>query len=72
MRTTITINDKLLKVLKRRALDADATVSTLIEQAVASQLLEDFEDLEAAAARKDEPVYSFESLVAEFKAEGLI
>lgn len=72
MRTTITINDKLLKVLKRRALDTDETVSALIEQAVANQLLEDFEDLESAAAREHEPTYSFESLVAEFKAEGLI
>ncbi len=72
MRTTITINDKLLKVLKQRALDSDATVSTLVEQAVAHQLLEDFEDLEAAADRKNEPVYSFKDLVAEFKAEGLI
>lgn len=72
MRTTVNINEKLLRSLKQRALDTDETVSALIEQAVANQLLEDFEDLESAAARENEPTYSFEDLVAEFKAEGLI
>lgn len=72
MRTTVSINEKLLKALKQRALDTDETVSALIEQAVMQQLLEDYEDIEAATARKDEPTYSFKDLVAEFKAEGLI
>lgn len=72
MRTTVNLNEKLLKSLKQRALDTDATVSTLIEQAVANQLLEDYEDIESAAAREHEPTHSFESLVTEFKAEGLI
>lgn len=72
MRTTITINDKLLKVLKQQALDSDETVSTLIESAVRQQLLEDAADIELAKSRAQEPRYSFDDLVAEFKAEGLL
>ncbi len=72
MRTTITINDKLLRVLKQQALDSDATVSSLIEQAITQQILEDLEDLESVRATQHEKIFSFDSLVAEFKAEGLI
>lgn len=72
MRTTITINDKLLRVLKQQALDSDATVSSLIEQAVTQQILEDLEDLEAVRATRHEKTFKFDSLVAEFKAEGII
>lgn len=72
MRTTITINDKLYRALKMRAADSDATISQLIENAVKYQVLEDLEDIEDAKKRKQEPSYSFDGLVAQFKAEGLL
>lgn len=72
MRTTITINDKLYLQLRRRALDAGVTVSSYLEDAAKNQLLEDSEDIEDAEKRKNEPTYSFDDLVAEFKAEGLL
>ena len=72
MRTTMTINDKLYLQLKRRALDAGVSVSSYVEDAIKYQILEDIEDLEVVHQREKEPTYSFEELVKEFKAEGLL
>lgn len=72
MRTTITINDKLFRALKMRAAETDETISQLVENAVKYQVLEDFEDVEDAEKRATEPSYSFDDLVAQFKAEGLL
>jgi hypothetical protein len=35
-------------------------------------MLEDFEDIEDASKRDKEPEYSFEKLVREYEAEGLL
>lgn len=72
MRTTVTINDKLYKALKQRALDSDETVSSVIENAIKYQVLEDLEDLDDADKRAAEVSYSFDELVGELKAEGLL
>ena len=72
MRTTITINDKLFRSLKMRAVEADTSVSHLVEDAVKYQILEDIEDIEDAQKRAKEPEYSFDELVKQYKAEGLL
>ena len=72
MRTTITINDKLFRVLKMRAAETDESISQLVEDAVKYQILEDFEDIEDTAKRENEPTHSFDDLVKQFKAEGLL
>ena len=72
MRTTVTINDKLYKALKQRALDSDETVSSVIENAIKYQVLEDLEDLDDAKKRAAEVSYSLDELVGELKAEGLL
>ena len=72
MRTTITINDKLYRSLKLRAAESDETVSKYVEDAIKYQLLEDLEDLEDVRKRANEPTQSFDDLIAEFKAEGLL
>lgn len=72
MRTTITINDKLFRILKMRAAETDESISQLVEDAVKYQVLEDFEDIEDAEKRKNEPTHSFDDLVTQFKAEGLL
>ena len=72
MRTTITINDKLLRTLKLRAAESDSSVSAIIEDAVKYQILEDFEDIEDAQKRSSESEYSFNELVKQYKAEGLL
>jgi hypothetical protein len=72
MRTTITINDKLFRLLKLRAADTDESISRLVEYAIKYQVLEDFEDIEDATKRENEPTYAFDDLVVLFKAEGLL
>jgi hypothetical protein len=72
MRTTITINDKLFRILKMRAAESDESVSQLVEDAVKHQVLEDFEDIEDAVAREHESAHSFDDLVKQFKTEGLL
>lgn len=72
MRTTITINDKLFRALKMRAAETDESISQFVENAVKYQVLEDFEDIEDAVKRQDEPTHSFNDLVKQFKAEGLL
>jgi hypothetical protein len=72
MRTTITINDKLFRLLKMRAAETDSSLSDLVEQAVTYQVLEDIEDIEDAAKALEGPMYPFEDVMAEFRAEGLL
>jgi len=72
MRTTITINDALFKSLKMYAAGTGQTISGVVEDAVKEQLLEDTYDLELAQKRNDEPTFSFEELVKDFKSEGLL
>ncbi len=72
MRTTITINDKLFRTLKLRAAQSDRSISSLVEDAVKYQILEDIEDIEDAQARAAEKEDSFADLVKTYKAEGLL
>jgi hypothetical protein len=72
MRTTITLNDTLFRTIKVRAADVGSTFSDIVEDAIKYQLLEDFEDIDDALARKDEPELLFDKLVATYRAEGLI
>ncbi len=72
MRTTITMNDKLFRVLKMRAAETDESISQLVENAVKYQVLEDFEDIEDATKRMSEPNYSFDDLVKQLKTEDLL
>ena len=72
MRTTITINDTLFRSLKLHAAASDTSISRLVEEAIKHQLLEDFEDIDMAKQRQGEPELSFDGLVADLKAEGLL
>ncbi|MBW3538027.1 hypothetical protein KY386_00870 [Candidatus Parcubacteria bacterium] len=72
MRTTVTINDKVYQALKLRAVQSNQTVSALVEDAIKYQLLEDMEDIEDAKRREQEPTESFDELVKQFRAEGLL
>jgi len=72
MRTTITFNDTIFRALRMRAIEADETVSKLVEDAVKYQILEDLEDIEDAKTRENEPSNSFDALVLKFKTEGLL
>jgi hypothetical protein len=72
MRTTITFNDKLFKNAKVYAASSGVTLSSFVQEAVKNQLLEDAEDAKAVKTRQNESLHSFDKLVEEFKADGLI
>jgi metal-responsive CopG/Arc/MetJ family transcriptional regulator len=72
MRTTITLNDKLYRALKMRSAETDGSISKFVEDAIRYQILEDLEDIDDALGRKGEPEHSFDDLVKELKAEGLL
>ena len=72
MRTTVTIDDKLYKALKLRAVETDTSVSNLIEDAIKIQILEDFDDIQSAKSRDKEEDLMFDSLVKQYKNENII
>ena len=72
MRTTITLNDKLYKMLRLRAAESGESVSAIVQDALKFQLLEDLEDLETLKKRENEPTLSFSRFVEELKSEGLL
>ena len=72
MRTTITFHDSIYKAIKIRAAETNESISDIVEAAVKYQLLEDLEDLEDVTKRKKESTLSFDQLIGEFRAEGLL
>lgn len=72
MRTTITLNDKIYKSIKIRAAESGESVSSLIEDAIKEQILEDLDDLQAVKERENESALNFRVFVQELKADGLL
>ncbi len=72
MRTTLNINDKLYKSLKVHAASNGVTISSLLEEAIKNQILEDLEDLEIVKKRQNEPTMNYNDFVKELKADGLL
>lgn len=72
MRTTITLNDKIFKALRIRAAESNESVSTMVEDAIKEQILEDLEDLQTVNRREYEPTVDFKIFVKELKADGLL
>jgi len=72
MRTTLTINDKLYKIVKRNALDEGISVSDYIQKELTYTVLEDAEDLDEITRRQNEPTITHKELMRQFKAEGLL
>ncbi|MEX0877865.1 MAG: ribbon-helix-helix domain-containing protein [Candidatus Spechtbacterales bacterium] len=72
MRTTIKINDKIYKAVKHQAAETGESISSIIEDAVKFQVLEDLADTEAIKKRESEPKTDFKQFVNELKEDGLI
>jgi len=72
MRTTVTLNDKIYKALKIRAAESGESISSVIEDAVKEQVLEDLEDLQSVKERENESAIDFHLFVKELKADGLL
>jgi plasmid stability protein len=72
MRTTITMNDKIYRALRIRAAESGESISTMVEDAVKEQVLEDLEDLQTVKERQHEPTIGFNAFVKELKTDGLL
>jgi predicted CopG family antitoxin len=72
MRTTITLNDKVYKALRLRAAESGESVSSMVEEAVKYQVLEDLEDLKTVKERQSESAVDFKEFVKELKKDGLL
>ena len=72
MRTTITLNDKIYKALKLRAAESGESVSTMVEDAVKYQVLEDLEDIQTVNERQNESAVDFKTFVKELQKDGLL
>lgn len=71
-RATIYLDEGLHKALKLKALEAEESISHLVNDAVRGALDEDLGDLESIEQRKKEKPISYESYLKELKRRGQI
>jgi hypothetical protein len=69
-RATIYFRPDLHKALRLKALETDATISDVVNEAVALALQEDLEDLQAISERKGEPTMTLEAMLKELRRHG--
>ncbi len=69
-RSTIYFEREIHRALKLKAAATDRTLSDLVNEAVRLSLLEDQEDLSAAADRVAEPTISYGELLDDLRAHG--
>jgi len=66
-RSTIYLKPELHKALRIKSIETSRSMSELINEAVASKLAEDAEDLAVFEERADEQLVSYEDMVKELK-----
>lgn len=70
IRTTVTFDEDILKLLKLKAVETSHSVSELINELLIDSFREDSEDLKAFEERKNEENISFESFMKKLEADG--
>ncbi len=70
VRTTVSIEDDLLKLLKLKAVETSRSVSDLLNELIKESFREDSEDLKAFYEREKEDSISFEAFLKELEADG--
>jgi len=70
IRTTVTFDNDILKLLKLKALETSHSVSELINELVIDAFREDNEDLKIFEERKNEETISFEGFMKKLEADG--
>ncbi len=70
VRTTVTLDDDLLKLLKLKAIETSQSTSDLINALIRDAFCEDADDLEAFEKRKNEETISFETLLKRLRNDG--
>lgn len=71
-RATVYLDSKLHRLLKVKAVEAECSVSDLINEALWHEFLEDKADLEDLKKRAHEPAISYEQLLKELKVDGKV
>ncbi|MDF1536175.1 MAG: CopG family transcriptional regulator [bacterium] len=71
-RATIYLDPELHRALKLKSVQADISVSELVNEAIRESLAEDVDDLAAFDARAAEPNLDFEAVVRDLKKRGRI
>lgn len=72
VRSTIYLDPALHKALRLKAAVAHRSMSDIVNDAVREALREDEEDLAAFAEREHEPTITYETLLAQLKADGTL
>lgn len=70
VRTTISMDEDLLKLLKLKSVEISTSVSALIEEVVRDAFKEDSEDLKVFDEREHEETIGFETLLKQLEADG--
>ena len=68
VRTTVTFDDDLLKLLKLKAVETSSSVSELLNSILSDAFREDSHDLKVFDERKKEPTVSFEAFLDQLEA----
>jgi len=70
VRTTITIEEDMLKLLKYKAVEVSTSVSSLINELLRESFREDSNDLKSFEERKDEESIGFETFLKQLESDG--
>lgn len=71
-RATIYLEDEIHRALKLKSVEADQTISHLVNEAIRSTLAEDLDDLADIKDRNKEKTISYEDFLKELKSRGQI
>ncbi|MCC6330198.1 MAG: CopG family transcriptional regulator [Acidobacteria bacterium] len=71
-RATVYIRPDIHKAIKLKAAVTDQSISDIVNDALLATLSEDEEDLAAFEERVNEPLMTYEELLARLKADGKI
>lgn len=70
VRTTITLDEDILKLLKLKALEVSESLSSLVNNIIIDAFREDSDDLKVFEERKNEETFSFESFLKQLETNG--
>jgi len=70
IRTTVSLEEDLLKLLKLKAVETSHSVSELLNSIISDAFREDAIDLKVFDERKEEPTISFESFLKQLESDG--
>ncbi|MEY5010403.1 MAG: hypothetical protein RLZZ253_1542 [Verrucomicrobiota bacterium] len=71
-RATIYLEDEIHRALKLKSVEADQTISHLVNEAIRTTLAEDLDDLADIKNRNKEKTISYEDFLKELKSRGQI